>query len=162
MKNCRIQRCPGHQENMTHTISCAVLIGTPRDWITIREHVWVCTGLSVHTLRLCSLVFLWNSQQRQWGCFWLFFLLLKPFSWYSVSHPSLICVLAHNHIGMPRLGNITGCLGGVDLGERKDGRWGYRLGGVEGGRNWSGCNVWEKNLKKTTDSKTTINQKDIK
>lgn len=38
---------------------------------------------------LCSLVYLWDSQQWKWGCLWLFCLSLGPFSSYCVTLSNL-------------------------------------------------------------------------
>ena len=81
--HCRSQRGGGLQENTAHRINKAWLLGAHE--AAIMKPAWVSARSSTYMLRLFSLGFLWDSQEWEWGCLWLFCLLLGPFCSYWVA-----------------------------------------------------------------------------
>jgi len=66
-KNCRSQRDPGHHENTAQELSDQGTQGFTETETANTDAVWIWTRFSAYMLRLCNLVFLWDSQQWDWA-----------------------------------------------------------------------------------------------
>lgn len=117
------------------------------------RHTWVCRRSSARVVAF-SLVFLWDSEQWEKMCLWLFSWLLGLFDSYWVALYSLdtrtislsycylvlLCLIV---VSLEACFFLKGKLREVDLGQRGIGE---KWGGKEGGELWLGCIVWEENL----------------
>lgn len=129
-KGCRNKECQNNTRNPTESTN----------WIhrdlqrLIREpgslHVWIL--ISAYMSQLCSLVFLWDSQQEEKGCLWLICLLFGTH--FSILHTGLpyqvlipgkvsslkvVCLISMKSLCFLNRngGGVDGCKGRVDCSE---------------------------------------------